>query len=85
LLLRNWEVERKGLTEAGTGMLVDYWFWIFRDPVTRQRRSTGRRMTAVEAQKYPMAQPVQGTLQLRNAEIDFEDTVPLVFHHEGNH
>ena len=62
-------------------MLVDYWFWIFRDPMAGLRRSTGRRMTAVEDQGYPLAQP-PGTLQPRDAENDFEDTVPLVFHTE---
>ena len=62
-------------------MLVDYWFWIFRDPVTGQKRSTGWRMTAVEDQRYPLVQ-VPGTVQLRDSKTDFEDTVPLVFHNE---
>ena len=64
-------------------MLVDYWFWIFRDPATGQKRGTGWRMTAVEDRRYPLAQP-PGTLQLRQSETDFEDTVPLVFHTEDS-
>ena len=81
MLLKNWEVEGKGLTK-GTGMLAEYWFWIFRDPVTGQKRSTGWHMTAVEDRRCPLAQ-VPGTVQLRGSETDFEDTVPLVFHNEG--
>jgi hypothetical protein len=33
----------RGKNEAGIGMLVDYCFWIFRDPIAGLRRSTGRR------------------------------------------
>ena len=61
-------------------MLLDYWFWTFTDPVTGQRRTTGWRMTAIDAQAYPQAQRVPGTLQLRDSDMDFEDTAPLVFH-----
>jgi hypothetical protein len=84
MLTKNGEVGRKALTEAGTGTLANYWFWIFRDPITGLRRCTGRRMTSVEARKYPLAQPVPGTSQLRDSETDFEDTMPLVFHNERN-
>ena len=76
------DIGRKWLNEAGIGMLADYWFWIFRDPPTWQQRSTAWLMSAVEAPEYPLAQPVPGTVHLRDFETDFEDTVPLVFHDE---
>jgi hypothetical protein len=63
-------------------MLLDYWSWTYRDPETGQRRTTGRRMTAIEAQAYPQPRRVPGTLHVRNNEMDFEDTAPLVFHTE---
>ena len=71
-----------GLNEAGISMLAEYWYWIFGDPVTGHRRSTGSRRTPVEGRGYSQAQPVQGTLQLRDSKTDFEDTIPLVFHNE---
>ena len=80
MLDRSGKVERNGLNRARVGMLSDYWFWIFKDPLTGLRRSTGRRMTSVQAQEYPMAQAVPGTLQRRDSDTDFEDTAPLVFH-----
>ena len=61
-------------------MLVDYWFWIFRDAVTGRKRSTGWRITVVEERTDPLVQP-HGTF-FGESESDFEDTVPLVFHRE---
>jgi hypothetical protein len=80
MLDRSGKVERYALNRARVGMLADYWFWIFRDPFTGLRRSTGRRMTSGEARDYPMAQAVPSTLRLRDSDTDFEDTAPLVFH-----
>ena len=65
-------------------MLLDYWFWTYKDPVAGQRRTTAWRMTAVEVKVYASAQRVPGTLQVRDSEIDFEDTAPLVFHTEDS-
>ena len=84
MLRKRWELRGRDSPKQASKMLAEYWFGIFRDPVTGRRRSTGLRMTVVEAQEYPLAQQVPGTLQLRNPETDFEDTVPLVFHTESN-
>ena len=80
LLIKESDVGWRGLTEAGAGMLADYWYWIFKAPTTGLRRSTGRRLRRVEAQEVPVAQPVPGTLQREGSDIDFDDTEPLVFH-----
>ena len=80
MLQKTWKWRGKGPNEAGIGMLADYWFWIFRGPVTGERRSTGLRWTAVGSEVS--AVPGPGTVQLRDSETDFEDTVPLVFHNE---
>ena len=79
MLITSPRVDKKEGPQGGATWLA-HWFWIFRDPVTGLKRSTGRRMTSSEAREYPMAQAVPGTLQPRNSDIDFEDTAPLVFH-----
>jgi hypothetical protein len=60
-------------------MLAEYWFRIFKESVSPQRRSTRSSMTAVNAREYAQAH-VPGTLRPRDIETDFEETVPNVFH-----
>ena len=52
-------------------MLVEYWRWRYRDPVTGQICRTTTQMTAGEASVYPEAQRIPGTLAFR--EIDDPD------------
>ena len=79
MLITSPRVDEKEGRQGGAAWLA-HWFWIFTDPMTGGRRSTGRRMTSLEARQYPMAQAVPGTLQLRDSNTEFEDTAPLVFH-----
>jgi hypothetical protein len=79
LLHRTWEIERKAFTEAGIGMLAEYWFRIFKESVSPQGRSTRSGMTAVNPREYAQAH-VPSTLRSRDIETDFEETVPNVFH-----
>jgi hypothetical protein len=60
-------------------MLVEFWRWRYKDPVTGVVCKTEAYLTADEASVYPRAQRVPGTLQFREIEVDFTDTAPKVF------
>ena len=53
-------------------MLVEYWFWRYKDPISGHTCKTTVRMTADEAAPYFRAQRIPGTLQFREVEVDFE-------------
>ena len=48
-------------------MLVEYWRWRYKDPVTGQICRTTARMTADEAAPYPYARRIPGTLAYLDA------------------
>src|SRR5688500_2001959 len=46
---------------------VEYWRWRYRHPKTGQTVQTIFQLTAVQAAKYPGAEPIEGSRTLRNA------------------
>ena len=57
---------------------VEYWRWRYRDRKTGQIVRTMFQMSAAEARRYPGAEPIAGTMLLRDVEDDFRDTLPTV-------
>ena len=55
----------------GQTMLVEYWRWSYKDPITGHICRTAGHMTADEARNYPQAQRIRGSLEFREFEIDF--------------
>ena len=53
-------------------MLVEYWQWRYKDPISGHTCKTTMRMTADEAAGYDRAQRIPGTLEVREVEVDFE-------------
>jgi len=56
----------------GQTMLVEFWRWSYKDPITGYVCRTAVHMTADEARIYPQARRIRGTLEFRELEIDFE-------------
>ena len=56
----------------GQTMLVEYWRWSYKDPITGHTCRTAVHMTADEARIYPQPRRIRGTLEFREFEIDFE-------------
>ena len=62
--------------------VFEYWFWVSRHPVTAGTLGTTVRMAATH---QPLESQPQGRPFIsprRGSEMDFADTVPLVFHAE---
>jgi len=55
----------------GQTMLVEFWRWSYKDPITGHVCRTAVHMTAGEARVHPQARRIRGTLELRELEIDF--------------
>ena len=63
--------------------MFEYWFWVSRHPVTAGTPGATGRMTATHQPRESQVQPRPVMSLRRGSEIDFEDTVPLIFHAEG--
>jgi len=55
----------------GQTMLVEFWRWSYKDPITGHVCWTAVHMTADEARSYPEARRIRGSLEFREFEIDF--------------
>lgn len=55
----------------GQTMLVEFWRWSYKDPITGHVCRTAVHMTVDEARIYPQAHRIRGTLKFRELEIDF--------------
>ena len=55
----------------GQTMLVEFWRWSYKDPITGHVCRTAVHMTADEARSYPEARRIRGSLEFREFEIDF--------------
>jgi len=54
----------------GQTMLVEFWRWSYKDPITGHVCRTAVHMTADEARIYPQPRRIRGTLEFREFEID---------------
>ena len=59
----------------GQTMLVEFWRWSYKDPITGNVCRTAVHMTADGARIYPQARRIRGTLEFRELEIDFEQVL----------
>ena len=69
-------------------MLVEYWQWRYKDPISGHTCKTTARMTADEAAAYCRAQRIPGTLEFREVEVDFEQPLarkPPTRERRGHH
>ena len=61
---------------------LQHWRWRFRDPQTGQALRTKFPLTAKEAERFPGAERIEGSMVLINVQEDFADTMPRVFRPE---
>ena len=53
----------------GQKVLVEFWRWRYEDPVTGHARKTIAPMTADEANRYPNAERIPGTLEFHEVAV----------------